>query len=295
MKIRAHLITLPRWFATPAAVCGVVLGGLIAGTPPLALFVLVITGLCLMSWAHGMNTFLDYAWTKFDVGLESRRSRMKEYTAGQSIIELKVISLTEAWVNPLSWLLIGAIILTLGILYLGISVKSFIPFTLVALCTFWYSWAKLRYHPELPLGLGFGSFSSMFGASGVENPPFISAFLAGIPFTIMWGFCAESYDQWVDAEPNWPRGLRNIGAWTWRSGHSIGVIFLMLVLVSYISQVAIISVGILKPMSFLSLIAFPLFFYSSFVVEVHKKIGVIIGLLAIFLHMILLTVGQGIG
>ena len=135
----------------------------------------------------------------------------------------------------------------------------------------------------------------MLGMASQPNPDLGVAFLAGIPFLILWGYGAETIDQWTDAEPNWPRGLRNFGALLWKNNVSISMFFAWLVGITFLSQLFLIAGGILAPLTALSLISFIPFSFCLLYLENDLKVGVIWGLGGIFLHMILLTVGQIIG
>lgn len=292
-KLMGHIVTLPRWFGLPAAVCGVVLGGLIAGANAFHLLFAVLCGVFLLAYAHSANSWIDWAITKLDQGEPKERSKQKVYTSGQSLLALGMLSQNEVLANSLGWLA-----LSLGFaipLSLMTTMWVWLPFGLVVLCAPAYSWGKLHYSCELILGLGFGSFATMMGACAVANPPLWVAFLAGLPFTLLWGYFAETYDQWDDADVNWDKGLRNLGAWVWKSGLSISHFLGWLLALTYLAQVFLIANDILAPMTAISALAIPVFAYSLAILQAEKKKGVLIVLLAIFLQMILLTVGQGIG
>lgn len=162
--------------------------------------------------------------------------------------------------------------------------------------TFWYSWGKLHYQCELALGVGFGPIACMMGMASQPNPDFLVAFLAGIPFLILWGFAAEFVDQAIDAEPNWPRGLRNLGALAWKNNISIPLFVGILFIMAYIAQVFLIVGGVLAPLTGLSLVAFPLIAYGLVIMgnELNKT-GIMLLLLACFVHMVAFTAGQIVG
>lgn len=291
-KLMGHIVTLPRWFGLPAAVSAIVLGGLIAGANAFHLLLAVLCGVFLLAYAHSLNSWMDWV-IGFDKGEPKERSKQKVYTSGQSLLALGMMSQNEVLANSLGWL-----ILSLGFaipLSLMTTMWVWLPFGLVVLCAPAYSWGKLHYSCEAVLGLGFGSFAVMLGSCAVANPPLWLAFLAGLPFTLLWGYFAETYDQWDDASVNWDKGLRNLGAWVWKSGLSISHFLGWLLALTYLAQVFLIVNDILAPMTAISALAIPVFAYSLAILQAEKKKGVLIVLLAIFLQMILLTVGQGIG
>ncbi len=108
-KLNAVLVTLPRWFAAPGIVCMVLLGGVLSGGINWLVLMAVLSGLCVMAWGHGMNTFLDYAWTGFDKGTVEDRSKGKAYTVGQNVIASGTLSVAESFWYSFIWLMLSAV------------------------------------------------------------------------------------------------------------------------------------------------------------------------------------------
>jgi len=291
-RIKAH-IGLGRFFALPAVVCAVLLGVALGGHWSWLSVMVVLAAAFMMAYAHSFNTLLDYAWTGLDKGIEEERSRGKVYTKGQQAIASGQLTARAVLVNGLVYLAISAVFT--GIVGLNTSPVIWAIWGAIALCTFWYSWGKLHYQCELALGAGFGPLAVMLGMASQPNPDFLSAFLAGIPFLILWGYGAETIDQWTDAEPNWPRGLRNFGALLWKNGGSISTFFAWILCITFVTQFMLVAAEILVPQTALSLISFIPFSFCLLYLEKDLKAGVIWGLGGIFLQMILLTIGQIIG
>ncbi len=291
-KIKTHL-GLGRFFALPAAVCAVLLGIALGGHWSWLSVMVVLGAIFQMAYAHSFNTLLDYSWTGFDKGTEEERSKGKVYTRAQQPIAAGILTPKEVLANGLVYLAISAIFI--GIVAWQISPIIWAIWVVTALCTFWYSWGKLHWNCELALGTGFGPLAVMLGMASQPNPDFLVAFLAGIPFLILWGYGAETIDQWTDAEPNWPRGLKNMGALVWKNNISISMFVAWLVCVTFFSQLFLIAGGVLAPLTALSLSSFIPFSFCFLYLEKNLKVGVWWGLGAIFLHMLLLTIGQIIG
>lgn len=292
-KAIAHFVTLPRWFAAPAAICAVLLGIALGGHWSWLSVIVTFGSIFLMAGAHSWNCFLDKEWTHFDEGREEERSKGKVYTKAQNVIEAGILRSREVLINALSWYAISAIFV--GIVAWKVSPIIWAIWGVTVLMTFYYSWAKLHYQCELALGLGFGPLAVMLGMASQPNPDFLKAFLAGIPFLILWGYGAETIDQWTDAEPNWPRGLRNFGALLWKNNISVAMFFAWLVVITFLSQLFLITGGVLAPLTGLSLISFIPFSFCLLYLERDLKVGVIWGLLGIFSNMFLLLLGQIIG
>lgn len=291
-KTKVH-IGLARLFALPAAVCGVLLGIALDGHWSWLSAMVVLGAIFEMAYSHSFNTLLDYSWTGFDKGTKEERSKGKVYTKAQQPIAAGILSPKAVLVNGLIYLAISAIFI--GIVAWKVSPIILAIWAGTALCTFWYSWGKLHWNCELALGAGFGPLAVMLGMASQPNPDFLLAFLAGIPFLILWGYGAETIDQWTDAEPNWPRGLRNLGALLWKNNVSISMFLSWLIIITFISQLFLIVGGVLAPLTALSLISFIPFCFCLLYLEKNLKVGVLWGLGAIFLHMILMTVGQIVG
>lgn len=291
-KIKTH-IGLGRFFALPACVCAVLLGVALGGHWSWLSAVVVLAAIFEMAYSHSFNTLLDYSWTGFDRGAEEERSKGKVYTRGQQAIAAGQLSPRGVLINGLSYLAISAIFC--GIVAFNVSHIIWAIWGVTALCTFWYSWGKLHYQSELALGAGFGPLAVLLGMASQPNPDFLVAFLASIPFLLIWGYGAETIDQWTDAEPNWPRGLRNFGALLWKNNISVTVFLTWLLSITFLSQLFLIAGGILAPLTALSLISFLPLSFCILYLEKDLKVGVIWGLGGIFLHMALLTLGQVIG
>jgi len=292
MDIKTHL-GLGRFFALPAAVCAVLLGIALGGHWSWLSVMVILGAVFQMAYAHSFNTLLDYSWTKFDKGTEEERSKGKVYTKGQQAIAVGKLSPKGVLINGLIYLAISAIFV--GIVAWQVSPVIWAVWGVTALCTFWYSWGKLHYQCEMALGMGFGPLAVMLGMASQPNPDFLLAFLAGIPFLILWGYGAETIDQWTDAEPNWPRGLRNFGALLWKNNVSVSMFLVWLLTITFLSQLFLIAGGVLAPLTAISLISFIPLSFCILYLEKDLKVGVLWGLGGIFGHMLLLTVGQVIG
>lgn len=291
-KIKTY-IGLGRFFALPATVCAVLLGIALGGRWSWLSVMVVLSAIFLMAYSHSFNTLLDYSWTGLDKGVEEERSKGKVYTKGQQAIAAGKLTPGKVLITGLVYL--GISIVFTSIVAANTSQIIWAIWAATAFCTFWYSWGKLHYQCELALGVGFGPLAVMLGMASQPNPDYLVAFLAGIPFLILWGYGAEVIDQWTDAEPNWPRGLRNFGALLWNLNGSITMFLVWLLTITFLSQLFLIAGGILVPLTALSLISFIPFSFCLLYLERDLKTGVMWGLGAIFLHMILLTAGQIIG
>lgn len=288
-KIKAH-IGLGRFFALPVAVCAVLLGVALGGNWSWLSAMVALGGVFGMAYAHSFNTLLDYSWTGFDKGIEEKRSKGKVYTHGQQAIASGIMSPKEVLANGLVYLAISAVFI--GIVAWKVSPVILAIWAVMALITFGYSWGKLHWSCEFFLGIGFGPLAVMLGMASQPNPDFLLAFLAGIPVLILFGYGAETMDQYSDAEPNWPRGLRNFGALVWKNNVSISMFIVWLLCATFLSQLFLIAGGVLHPLTALSLIALVPFSMCLLFLEMKPKAGIIWGLGGIYLYGLLLLLGE---
>jgi len=286
-------LELGRFFALPVAVCAVLLGIALGGNWSWLSAMVALGAIFQMAFAHSFNTLLDYSWTGFDKGTEEERSRGKVYTKGQQAIAAGIMSPKGVLVNGLVYLAISAIFI--GIVAWKVSPVIWAVWAVMALMTFGYSWGKLHWSCEFFLGIGFGPLAVMLGMASQPNPDFLLAFLAGIPVLILFGYGAETMDQYTDAEPNWPRGLRNLGALVWKNKVSITTFIVWLLCATFLSQLFLIAAGVLHPLTALSLIAFIPFSMCLLFLEVKPKTGIIWGLGGIYLYVLLLVLGEALG
>ena len=288
-KIKIH-IELGRFFALPIVVCAVLLGVALGGNWSWLSVMVALGAIFGMAYAHSFNTLLDYSWTGFDKGTEEERSKGKVYTKGQQAIAAGIMSPKEVLANGLAYLAISAIFI--GIVAWKVSPVIWAIWAVMALMTFGYSWGKLHWSCEFFLGIGFGPLAVMLGMASQPNPDFLLAFLAGIPVLILFGYGAETMDQFIDASVNWKRGLRNFGALVWKNKVSIITFIVWLLCATFLSQLFLIAGGVLRPLTALTLITLIPFSMCLLFLEREPKRGIIWGLGGIYLYGLLLLLGE---
>src|SRR5450759_2441548 len=94
-KLKAHLWTLPRWFAAPFFGSTLLLGAVLAGDISANSWWALVAGLLIMAGGHSFNSYLDYAWTGIDKGEVEERSAEKAYTGGQNLLANGIVSQRE--------------------------------------------------------------------------------------------------------------------------------------------------------------------------------------------------------
>ena len=292
-KWKIHLVQLPRPFAIPAIVLAVLLGGIISGAAALPLGLACLAAALLTASGHTFNTYLDHEWTKLDKGEAAERSRSKVYTAGQQPIASGIMSPREVLTNALVTLGLSAI----PAYFVGAMVGPWIwiVWGIGASITFWYSWSKLHWHPELVIGFFFATLPVWAGMAASGTVDLWRGFVIGLPLFLFWGLAAEPVDQWMDWEPNWPKGGRSLGMLIGRLNVPIRWIISFAVIMAFVVQAALVGLAWLAPLSLLSLIAIVPLMVGCIWIDYDKKKGLIWALSGAYVFTALLVVGQWIG
>jgi 1,4-dihydroxy-2-naphthoate octaprenyltransferase len=303
-KLKAHLLTLPRWFAAPYFGSALLLGAVMAGGLTVNSWIALVGGLFIMAGGHAFNSYLDYAWTGIDKGKIEDRSAEKAYTGGQNLLANNIVSINEVLVNAVGWYVMSLF----PIVYLSIKLGwgIFIVAILGMLITFWYSWGKFNWTHELSLGVGAGPIAVLMGMFGtVSNPDIGAGILAGVPFAIILCFAGLALDEWPDAEANLRKGVKSIAYYVWYASMSLEAFLGVWFAFMYLFQFFLVYLGILDKQTMWTFILVP-FFMALFVLlrskELKKKTGeerfkkVAAAIVAVAaLYPVLLLIGQLIG
>jgi len=288
---------LPRWFAAPVIIASVFLGYIVSTkdysqSSLIAVVFLSLSALFMMAFGHTMNTILDYHWTGLDKG--KKHSRKKPYTSGQQVIFENEESGTKTSIKAaITYALISLAFILVANTGFNIPAWVFAPWFAGLLIPFWYSWGKLHYQCELALGIGFAPLAALIGSSAALDPDFVRVVLSSLPILLIFGFVAETYDQWYDADVNEDR-LKNIGAVVYRRGYNISFVILFLIILTAIAQGALIERDVLS--SFTGLAAVPVLLTLPFLYSVNHKnsIAILSLLLSMSLYVVLLPILEGV-
>lgn len=295
VKIKAHLLTLPRWFAAPFFGSALLIGAVLAGGLCANAWIALIGGLLIMAGGHSFNSFLDYEWTGLDKPDEAgMRSIEKGYTAGQSVIAIGLLRSKEVAINAISWYALALI----PIIYLSINVTwVLVPLAIAGmLITFWYAKGKFNWTHETALATGVGPIAVLIGMFSVNpNPPWIIGLLVSIPSAIILCYLGLAFDEWPDAEANLKKGVKSLAYKVWEYGISLEWYLMSWFLFVLIYQVFLIMIGILAPMTGIAFFTFPVLIACLVLLKANfKKVGNIL-VLVVALYLVLLLVGQIIG
>ena len=293
-KLKAHLWTLPRWFAAPFFGASILLGSVLAGGINANAWLALIAGLLVMAGGHSFNSFLDYAWTGLDKGEIEDRSAEKDYTGGQNLIESGIISLKEVAFNAIGWYVLALA----PVIYLAISVSWVVAPLAIAgmLVTFWYSWGKFNWTHETALAVGVGPIAILLGMFSVNpNPPWLIGLLVSVPVAIILCYLGLAFDEWPDAEANLKKGVKSLAYKVWEYGIALEWYIMSWFLFVLLYQVFLIAIGILSPITAISFFTFPGIVACLVLLKGNfRKTGGFLVLVAA-MYPVLLLIGQIIG
>lgn len=318
MKARYYLWTSPRWFAAPFFGSAVLMGVVLAGGSIFSWTTVLVLAmaLSLMASGHTLNSYLDYAVTKLDQGDESERSAEKSYTGGQNL-------LAEGAVTPngVHWAAIGWLVLSSTFLFLGWRATSSFGYLWMFLglgiaLSVWYSFSKFNYTHELTLGILAGPLPVLMGMfASNPNPDWVRGIVVSVPFAIILAFAGLALDEYPDAEANLKKGVKSVAYKVWQYQPTLYLDFvdnelgrkvenehvegmgiytyvgLWLVLL-YVFQVFLITIGHLKPLTFLTFALAPVFMASLVFLKANFGTAMLVFVGAGSLYGLLLVLGQ---
>jgi len=293
-KIKAHIFTLPRWFAAPFFGGVLLLGAVLAGGINANAWIGLAAGLLVMAGGHSFNSFLDYSWTGLDKGEVEDRSAEKNYCGGQNIIEAGIVTPREVLLNAVGWYVLSAV----PVIYLAVNVGwPILPVWIVSMSiTCWYSKAKFNWTHELALFMGAGPLAALIGMYSVSpNSAWLTGIAASAPAGLMLSFVGLPLDEYPDAEANLKKGVKSVAYKVWEYGVDLGFYLLAWIIFVYLLQLFLIAVGILAPLTWLTFVLVPLFMAS--LVFLKKSFRKTAGILVIIgaCYPLLMLVGQIFG
>ncbi len=315
-KLKAHLWSMPRWFAVPLFASSILLGSVLAGGINRDAWLAVIVGLFLMAGDHSMNSFLDYV-VGLDSGEKENRSAEKSYTGGQNLIANGTVSLPEVMANAAGWWLLSLIPMYL---ISDVTWPVWVVWGLSLAVPFLYTAGKFTswgLH-EFSLGAGVGPVAVLLGAFVVNpNPPLVNCLLVGAPVAIILSFLGLSLDEWPDAEANLKKGVKSlafkvweysewtmIGVATTETGFTVNRVKSLSTLRWYctawlmvlcVYHVLLINLGVLKPMTAIALAIIPVVIALLLLLSWNFRKAMLILIAVSALYPILMLLGEVFG
>lgn len=302
-KIKTYLLIAPRWFALPAALTAIALGGLLADGITWQVIVAMVAGAVIMMGGHTYNSWADHM---FGLDRGTPASVGKWYTSGSLLIEAGLTTRSKMLIY---WVVCYAISAAL-VGWISSSIGSAWP---------WLGWGigvttATIYSPGPCKGLkhlgfpeycgivGFGIAGCLLGYTASSGTVTFIPVISGIAISLFWGL-SWAPDQFPDAESDYHKGVKNIGTLIAITKFPLGLYYLPAMLFAYMFQMFVINLGYLSPLTFLSVLALPLFTLGAIWItkgqskpggpEFEK--GIKFAIVGIFLSMLLVVIGQAIG
>jgi 1,4-dihydroxy-2-naphthoate octaprenyltransferase len=293
-KIKTHLWTLGRWFALPFFGVSVLIGVVLAGgslTSPNTWLAFVAVALA-MAGGHSFNTYLDTTWTKLDI--DESHSVEKGYAAGSVVISEGWASEKEVLINALGWY---ALAIIPGV-WLAVAVTPWIliPFIYGMAVTFIYCWSKFSYFHEVVLASGPVA-AAVIGALSTGIGEWANALLVSIPIVLIFSYAGLALDEWPDAKANLGKGVKSLAYKVWEYGYDLPTYIMLWCFTAFLVQLFFIVIGILKPLTALTLIILPPAIGASIFLkkeQTFKKAALVIVFVAMWFP-ILLLIGELLG
>jgi len=306
-KLKAHLWTSGRFFALPFFGGSALIGSLLAGGTlgELNTWLGFIAVALLMSCCHSQNSYIDWA-----VGLdkvEGKGSVEKGYTGGCGI--LKILSVRELILNFAGWGVTGLIVC--GVVAARVTPYIFIPAVLGLAVPYFYTRGKFSWYHETALASGvvLAGVTGMFAVN--PHPAWWQAVIVILPIATILSYLGLAFDEYLDAYSNLEMGVKSLAYKVFESRFDLSLYILAWLVIIYVFQVFLVTVGLLKPLTMLSLICFPFLLATLVFLKPHadairenpldkaaqdgfNRVGKLFVLVAIF-YPVLLLVGQAVG
>jgi len=251
-KIKAHLWTSGRFFALPWFGGAALLGSLLAGGTlgELNAWLGFIAVTFLMASCHSQNSYIDWV-----VGIDNPEggSIEKGYTGGCGI--LKVLSLRELVMNFIGWAIAGLIVC--GVVAWRVGPYIFAPAVLGLAVPYFYSKGKFSWYHETALAAGvvLAGVAGMFAVN--PHPEWWKAIVVVLPSAIVLSYLGLAFDEYLDAYSNLKRGVKSLAYKVWEYKFDLSLYVLAWLVIIYVFQSFLVYIGLLAPLTMISLVCFP--------------------------------------
>jgi len=309
-KVKAHLWTSGRWFALPFFGGAALIGSLLAGgtLSEFNTWLGFIAVASFMACGHSQNSYIDWA-----VGLDSIEkdytggSVEKGYTGGCGI--LKILTPKELILNFTGWAILGLI--PLIILSLRVTPYILIPAILGLAVPYFYTRGKFSWYHETALAASvvLAGIVGMFAVN--PYPDWWQAIVVVLPTAIVLSYLGLAFDEYLDAYSNLKSGVKSLAFKVWEYRFDLSLYILSWLVIIYVFQVFIVSIGLLKPLTMISFICFPFLLATLVYLKPHadiiredpldkiaqdgfNRVGKLLVLVAMF-YPVLVLVGQATG
>ena len=253
-KLRVHVITLSRPFAIPFFGGCALIGSLLAGgtLSQLNTWLGFIAVALLMASCHSQNTYIDWA-----VGLDRpvEGSVEKGYTGGCGVITGGHLNPRDVIANFTIWAALGLGVC--GLLAVRVGPYIFIPAALGLGVPYFYTRGKFSWYHELALAIGVALAGVMGMFAVTAHPAWWQGLIVALPTAIILSFLGLAFDEYLDAYANLKKGVSSLAYKVWEYRFDLSLYMLAWLVIVFILQMFLIEIGLLKPLTMISLVVFP--------------------------------------
>jgi len=267
-KIKAHLWTSGRWFALPFFGCSALIGSVLAGgrLSELNTWLGFIAVALFMASCHSQNTYIDWA-----VGLDTPEegSVEKGYTGGCGLISGGILTPREVIFNFTGWFILGLI--PVIILCLRVGPYILIPVFLGLFVPLAYTKGKFSWYHETALASGvvLAAVVGMFAVN--PHPAWWQGLIAVLPIAIILSYLGLALDEYPDAYANLKKGTKSLAYKVWENKFDLSMYIIAWLVIVYAFQVFLIAIGLLAPLTMLSLLVFPFLMAQLVFLKPHTE------------------------
>ena len=274
--------TAGRFFAAPWILVNTLLGVKLAGFDLHAWLLSFAVVFSILTACHYMNAWRDFA--RGVDGLEG--SRAKPYTAASQLIPKGELTVGEAKIATIAFLLLGILLYAL---FAPKRIDSFLLLLMgIAVALTYTDFFKPKGLGEISLFLGHGFGACAFAYSMVR-PATLEAVVAG---TILgfWAGLFYTIDQWQDVETDFAHKVKNYAYLLVKANMRVSTFYYFGVTAIVTIHLATTLIGWLPASTLKALLLLPLFHFTGVMLDYKFDKGVMLVLMGMWLYPVLMAV-----
>jgi len=271
-----------RFFAAPWILVNTLFGAVLAGFHLGAWMLAFGTMLCLLTAAHYMNAWRDFA-RGVDT-LQPEGSVAKVYTAASRLIPEGRMTTRCAEISALAFFLIAFAFFLLAPFRLD---RALIFILGMAMALSYSDFWKPMGLPEPALFMGHGMATCTFAFALVQPLTVVGA--AGGALLGLWAGFMTTIDQWIDIKK--VEKARSLAELVFVSGIKISGLWWFIVTSSLVMQLGFVLIGWLPRGSLLTVFCLPLAHLAGIYLDADLDKGVLLGLLCMWLFAVFGSLG----
>lgn len=279
-KMKAWIIA-GRFFAAPWIAVNTLLGVKLAGFDLNAWVLSFSIIFSLLLSSHYINAWRDYV-----KGIDSVKdgSSAKPYTSASQVIPRGWLSVTEAKISAVVFLLIAVM---LFILYAPKKPDTIVLFALAVFVAVTYTdLFKPKGLGEIALFLGHGVSTTTLSYSMLTSVD-ITGISAGVLMGLFAGL-GYTIDQWQDVETDFTKRIRNYAQIISQTSISISTFYYFAITAVVTIHLAMVFIGFLPQYTVKAVLLLPLFHFTGVMLEYRFEKGILLALLGMWLYPLLM-------